>query len=208
MMTEAEMRKQLEGLTSEMIGHLYDAFHDLKGGPLHRVALDILWSRHATPATPAMLGPPSPNPWPRHERFVSRGATELSYWVVGYCPKGKPGSPMHGVQRILDWTYPCDQGGKEVQRRFYGVQCDCGDRTDDPHLGFRLYMKYAREDPNSRVWPATVIDGFTHYRVCKFARGIDDVCHAPIADDTMCLCGGYLGANNDDGKSDQLLPSH
>lgn len=199
MLTETAMRLELERLSSEAVAQIYDALHDMRDGPLRKVAMELLWDRHST----------SGGDWPTREEEIgnpngdpvrdSRG----THTLVASCA----GSITHKIWRQLSWSYE-DARGTRVFREY---QCNCGRRTDG-RGDTLLIIRWRQARPSWRVWPTvmryveTAGKEHPYLQVCRFARHVEDPMHAPNSTGMQCLCGAYLGIHNLDGNVDKLLP--
>jgi hypothetical protein len=209
MLNAEAMRVQLDKISSESIAQVYDALHDCKDETIHSVALDILWSRHATVfADPGRkweeiemeLGNPNDA---LHEDFREPDAHRRRHLAVWLCALAKDQhDPLHQVRRSLNWSYNNDRGA----RAFVGLECTCGLR-ERPNSISGLDLKLRQVYPTARVWPMVMRDGIPHYQVCKRAKCADDPYHAPSALGSSCWCGGYLARHNYSGE-DQFLPAY
>ncbi len=214
------MRLELDHLSSEAVAQIYDALHDLKDAVIHRVAMDLLWDRHAT------VG----GEWPTREQDIGdpNGEPETSslgtHTLVAFCSAdpllgaraGRPDNP-HRVAGHLAWAYDADLGERDgaVRLRWFEEwQCTCGRRSDHPQRAQRLDLSWRQARPSARVWPVVMRDvpgagkPIPHFQVCRFARHAEDPLHAPNPTGMQCLCGAYLGFHSGGTPTDKFLPMY
>lgn len=181
---------KLDQLPTPTLLRLYHGLHELIDQGAHRAIADILWARRGDKL----------EAWPTQPlSYLPQWVPSTDVKIISYCGKATgPADPEHRPTRMLTL---------EPEWCFSGYECSCG-RRDHNHRGYDLDLHFKRQlsRPWAHVWSTKSIDGIPHFVVCKRAKHAEDIDHAPSTVGLTCICGGYMGDGNIDGRADKLLP--